>query len=60
MQGEPFIGRSGQLLTTLLAEAGIDRQRDCFIANTVKCRPPKNRNLLKKEIDACNSFNQTN
>jgi uracil-DNA glycosylase len=51
-QGLPFVGRSGDLLTRLLAEAGISRE-DVFIANTLKCRPPGNRDPRPEEIDAC-------
>jgi uracil-DNA glycosylase len=38
-QGVPFVGRAGQLLTRMLASVGFDRERDCYIANVVKCRP---------------------
>ena len=55
-QGLPFVGRSGQLLTTLLEAYDIHRNRDVFIANTVKCRPPKNRTPLAAEIAACKPF----
>lgn len=51
-QGLPFVGRSGQLLTTMLAEVGIQRE-DVFIANTLKCRPPGNRDPLPSEIETC-------
>lgn len=51
--GEPFIGRSGQLLFRLLEEeAGLNR-RECFVTNVVKCRPPANRTPRRREIDAC-------
>lgn len=50
--GRPFVGRAGELLTELLAQAGIDR-RDVFITGSCKCRPPKNRNPHKKELTAC-------
>lgn len=52
LQGEPFVGRAGQLLTQLLADAGIARD-DVYIANVLKCRPPNNRDPLPDEIDAC-------
>ena len=42
-EGEPFVGRSGQLLDQLLAEAGLDRDRDVYLCHVVKCRPPDNR-----------------
>lgn len=50
--GRPFIGRAGEVLTELLAQAGIDRT-DVFITGSCKCRPPKNRNPHKKELAAC-------
>jgi DNA polymerase len=40
-QGLPFVGRSGQLLDRLLAEAGLDPERDLYIVNGIKCRPPQ-------------------
>ncbi|HXR21334.1 MAG TPA: uracil-DNA glycosylase [Acidimicrobiales bacterium] len=53
LQGLPFVGRSGQLLDRLvLEEMGLTRQ-DFYIANTVKCRPPGNRDPLPDEIEAC-------
>ena len=56
LQGEPFVGRSGQLLDKLLhQELGIDRSR-CYIANVVKCRPPGNRDPLPAEIEACRPY----
>ncbi len=51
--GRPFVGRSGQLLDRLLAEAGLDRERDLYIANIVKCRPPQNRRPTAAEMAAC-------
>jgi len=54
-QGVPFVGRSGQLLTKLLAEAGFERD-DVYIANVVKCRPPRNRDPKQEEIDACKPY----
>jgi uracil-DNA glycosylase len=56
LQGEPFVGRSGQLLDRLmLEEMGITRDQ-CYIANCVKCRPPGNRDPLPGEIEACRPF----
>ena len=55
-QGKPFVGRSGQLLTKIFESVGIDREKEVFIANTVKCRPPKNRDPKPEEIKACNPF----
>jgi uracil-DNA glycosylase family 4 len=54
--GEPFVGRSGQLLDRLIAEEmGLTRDT-CYIANVVKCRPPGNRDPEPAEIDACRPF----
>ena len=52
-QGVPFVGRSGQLLDRLLAAAGIDSNRDAYICNIVKCRPPDNRKPTAAEMGAC-------
>ena len=54
-QGVPFVGRAGKLLETLLGEIGIER-KDVFIANTLKCRPPGNRDPLPVEIDNGQSY----
>jgi uracil-DNA glycosylase len=54
--GVPFVGRAGQLLTKILASVGINRQRDIYICNTVKCRPPQNRKPLSEEMAACFPF----
>ncbi len=53
LQGEPFVGRGGQLLDKLLAAVDLDRKTNIYIANIVKCRPPKNRDPLPEEQDAC-------
>jgi len=50
--GRPFVGRSGQLLTTLLEAIGFSRG-ELFICNIVKCRPPSNRNPMRDETEAC-------
>lgn len=60
-QGEPFVGRSGQLLDDMLGALGLGRQdgpaeQQVFIANTVKCRPPGNRNPSPEELAACAPF----
>ncbi len=52
LQGEPFVGRGGQLLTQLIEGIGLTRA-DVYIANVVKCRPPGNRDPEPDEIDAC-------
>ncbi len=62
--GEPFVGRSGQLLDNMLRAIGLSRQagdtpdpaRQVFIANTLKCRPPGNRNPLPEELARCEGF----
>jgi DNA polymerase len=51
--GVPFVGRAGQLLDQMLASAEIDSNRDAFIANVVKCRPPDNRKPTPAEMAAC-------
>jgi DNA polymerase len=51
--GVPFVGRAGKLLTQILASVGIDREKDIYICNTVKCRPPENRKPLPEEMSAC-------
>ncbi|HLC43020.1 MAG TPA: uracil-DNA glycosylase [Methylomirabilota bacterium] len=56
IQGKPFVGRAGQLLTKMLESVGFDREQDCYIANIVKCRPPGNRNPEPDEIESCNPF----
>ena len=53
--GEPFVGRAGKLLTSLIEDIGLTRA-DVYIANVVKCRPPGNRDPLPVEIDACRPF----
>lgn len=54
--GRPFVGRAGQLLDEFLTEAGISRNRDLYIINTVKCRPPENRVPTDEEKAACRKF----
>ncbi len=56
--GVPFVGRAGQLLTKILESVGIDRKRDIYICNTVKCRPPDNRKPLPEEMAACMPYLQ--
>lgn len=53
--GLPFVGKSGNLLSELLAEHGIERS-DVYIANVVKCRPPGNRDPREEEIAACKGY----
>ena len=52
-QGEPFVGRSGQLLDKMLAVVDLDRKRNIYITNIVKCRPPENRDPAPEEVAAC-------
>jgi uracil-DNA glycosylase family 4 len=54
-QGEPFVGRAGQLLTKMIEAMGF-RRDEVYIANVVKCRPPENRNPEPDEMDACEPF----
>ncbi|MGM9522234.1 MAG: uracil-DNA glycosylase family protein [Oscillospiraceae bacterium] len=53
LQGEPFVGKGGQLLDTMLKIIDLDRHKNIYIANIVKCRPPKNRDPLGTEQEAC-------
>ncbi|HET8978458.1 MAG TPA: uracil-DNA glycosylase [Solirubrobacteraceae bacterium] len=54
-QGLPFVGQAGKLLDKLLGEIGLDRGQ-VFVANTVKCRPPNNRDPHPNEIEACSEY----
>ena len=53
IQGEPFVGRAGQLLDDMLSIIDLSRKENCYIANIVKCRPPQNRDPMEVEQDAC-------
>ena len=53
--GEPFVGRAGRLLTTLIEGIGLSRS-EVYIANVVKCRPPGNRDPLPHEIESCRPY----
>ncbi len=55
--GEPFVGRAGQLLDDMLAMIGLDRSR-IYITNSIKCRPPQNRDPLNTEKEACAPYLQ--
>jgi len=55
IQGEPFVGRAGQLLTKIIEAIGL-RRDDVFIANVLKCRPPNNRNPEPDEVEQCEPF----
>ncbi|MEM7064874.1 MAG: uracil-DNA glycosylase [Cyanobacteria bacterium P01_B01_bin.77] len=52
-QGKPFVGKSGQLLEKILASVRLDTQKDVYICNVVKCRPPGNRTPTAGEVAAC-------
>lgn len=54
--GEPFVGRSGKLLCQMLESIGLSRERDIYIANILKCRPPQNRTPSTAEASACDSL----
>ena len=53
LKGEPFVGPAGKLLDDMLSIVDLYRQENCYIANIVKCRPPRNRDPLETEQDAC-------
>lgn len=55
-KGEPFVGKAGQLLDKIFASVGLSRQKDVYICNTIKCRPPDNRDPLPEEKAACREF----
>ena len=55
LQGLPFVGKAGQLLTKMIEAMGL-RREDVYICNTVKCRPPNNRNPEPDELNACEPF----
>ena len=53
IKGEPFVGPAGQLLDRMLSGIGLDREQ-IYIMNTIKCRPPNNRDPRAEEVEACN------
>jgi uracil-DNA glycosylase family 4 len=55
-QGLPFVGRAGQLLDKMIAAMGLDPEKDVYVCNIIKCRPPGNRRPEPAEIDACIPF----
>ncbi|WP_026601919.1 uracil-DNA glycosylase [Methylomonas sp. 11b] len=57
LQGEPFVGKAGQLLTEMLRAIGLKRE-EVYIANMLKCRPPNNRDPQTEEVAACKNFLQ--
>lgn len=55
-KGKPFVGKAGQLLDKIFASVGLSREHDVYICNTLKCRPPDNRNPLPEEKAACREY----
>jgi len=55
LEGKPFVGKAGQLLTRIISAMGLTRD-DVYICNVIKCRPPDNRDPLPAEIDMCEPF----
>jgi DNA polymerase len=55
LQGKPFVGKAGELLTSMIGRMGLSRD-DVFICNVLKCRPPNNRNPLPTEIESCTPY----
>ena len=56
VKGKPFVGKAGQLLDKIFACVGLSREKDVYICNTIKCRPPENRNPLPEEKEACREY----
>ena len=55
-KGEPFVGKAGQLLDKIFECVGLSRKEHVYICNTIKCRPPENRNPLPEEKAACREY----
>lgn len=55
-KGLPFVGKAGQLLDKIFASVGLSRENDVYICNTIKCRPPDNRDPLPEEKAACREY----
>ena len=55
-KGEPFVGKAGQLLDKIFNCVGLSREKDVYICNTIKCRPPENRDPLPEEKNACREY----
>ena len=53
LQGRPFVGRSGEVLTKMIENVLFLKRSDIYIANIIKCRPPQNRDPEVEEVDAC-------
>ena len=58
LKGEPFVGRGGQLLDKMLSVVDLSRDKNIYIANMVKCRPPQNRDPVVEEVAACRQWLQ--
>lgn len=58
LRGEPFVGRSGQLMDKMLWYVGLSRKKNIYITNMIKCRPPQNRNPSKEELSLCMEYLQ--
>ena len=56
LEGKPFVGRSGKLLDQIFASVNLFRDKDFYICNTIKCRPPNNRKPLLSEKEACREY----
>lgn len=56
LEGKPFVGQAGLLLTEMIRAMGLDRENDVFIANILKCRPPNNRDPKSDEVEACSEY----
>ena len=59
LQGEPFVGPAGKLLDDMLSILDLDRATNCYIANIVKCRPPRNRDPMETEQEACIGYRRS-
>ena len=55
-KGKPFVGKAGQLLDKIFECVGLSREKNVYICNTIKCRPPENRNPLPEEKQACREY----
>lgn len=55
-KGKPFVGKAGQLLDKIFECVGLSREKDVYICNTIKCRPPDNRNPMPEEKLACREY----
>ena len=56
VKGKPFVGKAGQLLDKIFECVGLSREKDVYICNTIKCRPPENRIPLPEEKQACREY----